>query len=221
VAPMQNPDLFGALADQVIGNYGAPTVKILGRTVHVMGASDAKAERVLRGMTVAGALVDEVTTIPEEFFTQLLGRMSVRGAQLFGTTNPDSPAHWLKRKFLDRIGRGLGDWARWSFTIDDNPSLEPDYIAAIKAEFTGLWYRRFILGEWVAAEGAVYDMWDPKRHTIPWADLPAMTRLLGVGIDYGTTNATSAMMLGLGVDNRLYLVDKWRYDAKQSQLRLT
>ena len=102
----QVADLFGALADQVVGNYGAPTVKVLGRTVHVMGASDAKAEMVLRGMTVAGVLVDEVTTIPEQFFTQLLGRMSVAGAKLFGTTNPDSPAHWLKRKFLDRIGRG-------------------------------------------------------------------------------------------------------------------
>lgn len=221
VAPMQNPDLFGALSDQVIGNYGAPTVKILGRTVHIMGASDAKAEKVLRGMTVAGALIDEVTTIPEEFFTQLLGRMSVKGAQLFGTTNPDSPAHWLKRKFLDRIGKGLKGWARWSFTIDDNPSLEPDYVESIKSEFTGLWYRRFILGHWVAAEGAVYDMWDPKRHILPWEQLPPMSRMLGVGVDYGTTNATSAMMLGLGIDQKLYFVDEWRYDAKQSQLRLT
>lgn len=221
VAPMQNPDLFGLQAAQVIGNYGAPTVKILGRTVHIMGASDAKAELVLRGMTVAGALVDEVTTLPEQFFTQLLGRMSVKGAQLFGTTNPDSPAHWLKRKFLDRITKGLSGWARWSFTIDDNPSLEPEYVAAIKSEFTGLWYRRFIQGEWVAAEGAVYDMWDPKRHTIPWEQLPPMSRLLGTGIDYGTTNATSAMMLGLGIDQKLYFIDEWRYDAKQSQLRLT
>lgn len=221
VAPMQNPDLFGALSDQVIGNYGAPTVKVLGRTVHIMGASDAKAEKVLRGMTVAGALIDEVTTIPEEFFTQLLGRMSVKGAQLFGTTNPDSPAHWLKRKFLDRIGKGLKGWARWSFTIDDNPSLEPDYVESIKSEFTGLWYRRFILGHWVAAEGAVYDMWDPKRHILPWEQLPPMARMLGVGVDYGTTNATSAMMLGLGIDQKLYFVDEWRYDAKQSQLRLT
>ncbi|WP_313816358.1 terminase large subunit domain-containing protein [Citricoccus sp.] len=221
VAPMQNPDLFGPLAAQVVGNYGAPTVKVLGRTVHVMGASDAKAEMVLRGMTVAGVIVDEVTTLPEQFFTQLLGRMSVKGAQLFGTTNPDSPAHWLKRKFLDRIGKGLQGWSRWAFTLDDNPSLEPEYVESIKNEFTGLWYRRFIQGHWVAAEGAVYDMWTPERHTIPWASLPPMSRYLGVGIDYGTTNATSAMLLGLSVDNRLFFVDEWRYDAKASQLRLT
>jgi PBSX family phage terminase large subunit len=232
VAPLQNVDLFGDLAVHTVGNYGAPTVKILGRVVHVMGASDAKAERVLRGMTVAGAIVDEVTTIPEEFFTQLLGRMSVKGAQLFGTTNPDSPAHWLKKKFLDRIGtmhNALKDWTRWSFTIDDNPSLEADYIAAIKNEFTGLWYRRFILGEWVAAEGAVFDFWNPNYHDAPkdpghvirWEQLPVMRRLFGVGIDYGTTHATSAIILGLGEDNRLYFVDEWRYEAALAQLRMT
>jgi PBSX family phage terminase large subunit len=232
VAPLQNVDLFGDLAVHTVGNYGAPTVKILGRVVHVMGASDAKAERVLRGMTVAGALVDEVTTIPEEFFTQLLGRMSVKGAQLFGTTNPDSPAHWLKKKFLDRIGtmtNNLRDWTRWSFTIDDNPSLEAEYVESIKNEFTGLWYRRFILGEWVAAEGAVFDFWNPNYHDHPtnpgqvirWEQLPVMRRLFGTGIDYGTTHATSAIILGLGDDNRLYFIDEWRYEAGQAQLRMT
>jgi hypothetical protein len=96
VAPMQDPELFGAVADAVVGNYGAPTVSILGRKIHLIGASDAKAEKVIRGMTVAGAYVDEITVTSEEFFTQLLGRMSVKGAKLFGSTNPDNPAHWFK-----------------------------------------------------------------------------------------------------------------------------
>ena len=104
IAPLQDSDLMGPAAAHVVGNYGAPTVSILGRMVYIMGASDVKAELVLRGLTVAGAYVDEVTTLPEGFFTQLLGRMSVRGAKLFGTTNPDNPAHWLKVKFLDRLG---------------------------------------------------------------------------------------------------------------------
>lgn len=228
IKPMQDPALFGALAAQVRYTNGAATATILGRTVHVIGASDAKAEKVIRGMTVAGAYVDEVTVIPEEFFTQLLGRMSVRGAQLFGTTNPDSPAHWLKRKFLDRIAT-LPDWASWHFTIDDNPALTDAYKASIRAEFTGLWYRRFILGEWVAAEGAIYDMWDPDRHVIAFADLPDLTDLIAVGVDYGTTNATAALMLGITAetdptgrpDPRLILVDEWRYDAATAQLRLT
>ncbi|WP_232481325.1 PBSX family phage terminase large subunit [Arthrobacter sp. YN] len=220
IGPLQNVQLFGKAAFQVVGNYGAPTVRIMGRVVHVLGASDAKAEKVIRGMTVAGAYVDEITVIPEEFFTQLLGRMSVPKAKLFGTSNPDSPAHWLKRKFLDRIGT-LADWSSWHFTLDDNPALTEAYKNSIRQEFTGLWYRRFILGEWVAAEGAIYDMWEPEKHIIPWDDLPEMRQLLGVGIDYGTTNATTALMLGLGEDNRLYMVDEWRYDAGQQQMRFT
>lgn len=220
IKPLQDVSLFGVLAGQVIYTNGASTAVILGRTVHIIGASDAKAEKIIRGMTVAGAYVDEITVIPEAFFTQLLGRMSVAGAQLFGTTNPDSPAHWLKAKFLDRLV-SLPDWRSWHFTIDDNPSLTDAYKASIKSEFTGLWYRRFILGEWVAAEGAIYDMWAPDRHVVPWADLPVMEQLLGVGIDYGTTNASTGLMLGLGVDRRLYLVDEWRIDPQQMSGRLT
>lgn len=220
IGPLQDPSLFGESAHQVKYTYGAPTARILGRLVHVIGASDAKAEKTIRGMTVAGAYADEVTVLPEEFFTQLLGRMSVPGAKLFGTTNPDSPAHWLKRKFLDRITE-LAGWRRFRFTLRDNPSLSPQYVEQISSEYTGLWYKRFILGEWVAAEGAIYSMWDPDLHVVPWESLPAMQRLLGVGIDYGTTNATAALMLGLGADGRLYLVDEWRHDPEQTSHRLT
>lgn len=220
IGPLQNPDMYGPAANMVVGNYGAPTVKILGRTVHVLGASDAKAEKVIRGMTVAGAFVDEVTVIPEEFFTQLLGRMSVPRAKLFGSTNPDNPAHWLKVKYLDRI-KQLPDWRAWKFTLDDNPSLTDEYKSSIKSEFTGLWFKRFILGLWVAAEGAIYDMWDNDTHIVKHEDLPLMRRVLSVGIDYGTTNATSAVALGLGMDGRLYALDEWRYDAAQAQRRFT
>lgn len=230
-APLMESTLFGAMSAVVKYTSGAPTATVFGRTVFVIGASDAKAEKVLRGLTVAGAYVDEITVIPEEFFTQLLGRMSVPGARLFGTTNPDNPAHWFKVKFLDRIGRTLDprDWHRFTFRLPDNPSLSAEYIKQISSEFTGLWYRRFILGEWVAAEGAIYDMWDPDKHIKPWATLPRMERILGVGVDFGTTNATAALTLGFAPDwsddtyhgHKLYLLDEYRYDARQEQKRLT
>jgi len=232
IKPLQSPDLFGPLSGMTRYTNGASTAVILGHLVHLIGASDAKAERVIRGMTVAGAYVDEVTVIPEQFFTQLLGRMSVPGAQLFGTTNPDSPAHWLKKKFLDRIGQ-LPDWRSWHFVLDDNPALSEGFKASIKAEFTGLWYRRFIQGEWVVAEGAVFDMWDPKRHVLPWLDLPELRDLIAVGVDYGTTNPTAAVLLGITAETatdangrtvdrpRLILVDEWRYEAETSYARWT
>ncbi len=225
---LQDSSLFGDVAAQVKYTPGAPTATILGRTVYVIGASDAKSEKVLRGLTVAGAYVDEVTVIPEEFFTQLLGRMSVDGAQLFATTNPDNPSHWLKKKYLDRIPadhvstpqKPLSNWTRFHFVMTDNPSLNAEFIESTAREYTGLWYRRFILGEWVAGDGAIYSMWDPARHVIPWADLPKIDRLLAVGLDFGTTNASAGLLLGLAhtydalgyrTGSRLYLVDEWRY----------
>lgn len=225
--PLQDRSLFGPMAYQTSYTAGAPQAVVLGRPVYVIGASDAKAEKVIRGLTVAGAYVDEATVIPEGFFTQLLGRMSVPGAQLFATTNPDNPAHWLKRRYLDRAPQ-LG-WRVFRFLLSDNPSLTADYVNAITNEFTGLWYRRFILGEWVAAEGAIYSMWDPDRHLIPWAALPPMRRYLAVGVDYGTTNASAALTLGLSDErapggaplSRLYLLDEFRYDPQHTQVRLT
>ncbi len=219
IGPLQDPAIFGGAAGHVVGNYGAPTVTILGRRVHVIGASDAKAEMTIRGMTVAGCYGDELTTVPEQFFTQMLGRMSVARAQLFGSTNPENPAHWLKRKFLDRIA-DLPDWRRFQFRLPDNPSLSPSYVEAISREFTGLWHRRFILGDWVAAEGAVYDGWDPDRHVIPIAALPAMQRMIAVGIDHGTTNPSAGILLGLS-GGRLYACDEWWMDSAQMQAKPT
>lgn len=212
--PLTDPALFGDLASQTSYTAGAGVAKILGRTVYILGANDAKAEPKIRGLTVAGAYVDEITTLPEPFFVQLLGRMRVHGSQMFGTTNPDSPAHWLKAKFLDR---DLPGWRRFKFIMTDNPSLEQSYIDRMKREYVGLWFRRFILGEWVAAEGAVFEMWDPAKHVIPFASLPDMHRLLSVGVDYGTNNPSTALLLGLGVDRRLYLCDEWRYDPALAQ----
>ncbi|MFJ8727781.1 PBSX family phage terminase large subunit [Streptomyces sp. NPDC093269] len=215
--PLQDPNLFGALSKHVHYTRGAPTATILGRSVRVIGANDVRAEERLRGMTCAGALVDEATLVPQEFWTQLLGRMSVPGAKLFASTNPGSPAHWLKRDFIDRRDE-LGI-RYWHFTLDDNPSLSRDYVAAIRAEFVGLWFRRFVLGEWIAAEGAVFDMWDDKRHIV--RQLPEIAKWIGVGVDYGQTNPFHATLLGLGRDRRLYVASEWRYDGRQQRRQLT
>jgi len=208
IGPLQDPNVTGSeVAEQVVGNFGAPTVSILGRRIYIIGAHDVQAELVLRGLTVGLAYVDEITTIPELFFVQLLGRMSVEGAQLFGTTNPDSPQHWLKANYLDRIDQ-LPHWRRWHFTMADNPGLTDEYKQAKTLEFTGLWFRRFILGEWVQAEGAIYEQWDEDLHLVD--ELPAGLIPLGVGVDYGTTNPTRGLMLAYGGDPiRLWVTREW------------
>lgn len=224
LAPMQDPQIFGPYAKYVKYTHGAPLATIFDQRVHIMGASDSKAEKAIRGMTLAGAYGDEITIQSEEFFTQLLGRMNVDGAKGFFTTNPDSPAHWLKEKFLDRIGdpvNPLEDWGRWTFQLDDNPVLSEKYKARIRNEFTGLFYKRFVLGQWVSAEGAVYDMWNPARNVIRNADMPRIIRHMAIGIDYGTTNPTAAILLGLGEDDRLYAVDEWGYVPGSKAVRKT
>lgn len=216
---LMDPILFGPLAKEVSYTPGAPTARVLGRTVWVLGSSDVRSENVLRGLTCAGAYVDEVTLLHEDFFTQLLNRLW-EGAQLFGTTNPDSPAHWFKVRHLDVIST-RPDWRQWQFYLDDNPALSEERKDAIKRENVGLYYRRNVLGEWVAADGAVFPMWDVGRYVIPWEQLPPMRRLIACGMDYGTNNPTTAIVLGLAdvhnqfgqrVGSKLYAVDEWRVE---------
>lgn len=217
LAVLQNPAIFGKLSRHIRYNVGAQTANILGRTVHVIGANDAKAEPKLRGMTVVKAYGDELTTLPQAFYQQMLARLSVPGAQLFGTTNPDNPAHWLKVDYLDRADEL--DLATWHFTLDDNPGLDPFYVNSLKTEYVGLWYKRFIEGKWVMAEGAIYDMFDLDKHVI--SELPAITHWLSAGVDYGTVNPFAAELIGIGEDNRLHVVSEYRYSSKHARRQMT
>ena len=210
----------------VVYRQGSPTAWIMGREVHVIGANDARAESKIRGMTILLVYVDEVTVLPEEFFKQLQARMSLDDSRMLATTNPDSPAHWLKTDFLDRL-RVLPDWRRYHFVMSDNPSLSAKTMARLRAQYTGLWFKRFILGQWVSAEGAIFDMWDADKHVVPWASLPPMQSLLSVGTDFGTNHPSTGLMLGLSRErinnemrSRLYLVDEWRVDKRTNHRQL-
>lgn len=215
--PLSDPTLFGDAARHVSYTRGAGTATILGRKIEVITANDIKAEGRLRGLTAAGAYIDEATLLPESFWTQMLARLSVKGAKLFATTNPDGPAHWLRQNFLLRAHEL--DLRRFRFTLDDNPALDPAYVTSLKAEYTGLWYRRFILGDWCLAEGAIFEMFDSKRHVVDI--LPPIQRWVALGIDYGTTNPFAGLMLGVGSDGCLYLAHEFWWSSKRQRQQLT
>ncbi|MFC4373362.1 PBSX family phage terminase large subunit [Nocardia halotolerans] len=219
--PMQDENVFGPWARETHHTRGSNIAVIFGRTVHLIGASDVRAEGKLRGLTACLALVDEATLLPESFWTQLLARLSVPGARCLATTNPDNPNHFLKVGYIDREDDPEMDVKSFHFTLDDNPSLPPEYVAAIKAEFTGLFYLRNILGRWVAADGAIFDMYDPDQHVVPWDLLPEMRWIIGVGVDHGTTNPTHAVIVGHGVDDVLYVMDEWRHKSTSNEARWT
>jgi PBSX family phage terminase large subunit len=190
----------------------ATQMNIFNRLVFIVGANDERAQRRIQGSTLALAYVDEITLIPQGFFKMLLSRLSVPGAQLFGTCNPDSPFHWLKTDFLDKEGLDL---TKWKFTLEDNPSLTEDYINNLKSEYSGLWYKRYIEGDWVLAEGTVYDFFDESDHIINLPPGPADYYI--VGMDYGTHNPTAFTMIGC--NKRFYpniwLEKEYYYDSKK------
>lgn len=204
-------------------NRGLGTARILGRDVMIVGANNEAAVTKIQGRTLAGAYVDEASTLPESYFNMLYSRLSVAGAQMWLTSNPEAPAHWLKVNWLDRARLWIDrdgtehvredgiDLVRVSFKLEDNTNLPAEYVERIKATYSGLWYRRYILGEWCIAAGAIYEDWDPALHVVAADRLPDIAHLIAVGIDYGTTNPTRGVLLGLSAEDtpRLVLTDEW------------
>jgi PBSX family phage terminase large subunit len=204
ISPIQ--DLVGEHATY---HPGLREMRIFGRTLYTVGASDERSEGKIRGATIAGGYGDELTLWPESFFNMTLSRMSVAGAQFFGTTNPDNPNHWLKKKFIDR--KEYLDMARFHFKIDDNPFLPREYVEALKKEYVGLWYKRFIEGLWCVAEGAIFDFFDESKHvlqTYPEASY------YDVGIDYGTTNPCVFILFGVNPNGqpKIWAEREYYYD---------
>ena len=125
----------------------------------------------------------------------LLSRLSVSGAKLLATTNPDNPGHWLKRNYLDNPALDLLDL---KFTLEDNPYLPAEYVRSLRTEYTGVYYDRFILGNWVAAEGRIYEDFSEKCLISPeelrtrLSAAPLVTSV--VGVDYGGNKSASAFV---------------------------
>jgi PBSX family phage terminase large subunit len=204
IGPIQ--DLVG---EQATYHPGLREMRIFGRTLYTVGASDERSEGKIRGATIAGGYGDELTLWPESFFNMTLSRMSVKGAQFFGTTNPDNPNHWLKKKFIDR--REYLDMARFHFKIDDNPFLPKEYVESLKREYVGLWYKRFIEGLWCVAEGAIFDFFDESKHVLQ--SYPEAKYYI-VGIDYGTTNPCVFLLFGINPSTKpkIWVEREYYYD---------
>lgn len=164
---------------------------LYGRTIWLEGANDEAAVNKIRGMTLSGAYMDELTLIPDEFYYMVLSRLSEKGAKLYATTNPDSPANYVYTDIIENeeINRNV-----IKFLIEDNTFLEPEYVASLKKEYEAVpnSYQRYILGEWVLAEGLVYKFLD--EYILD--ELPKITDgskpEYYISVDYGTENPFSA-----------------------------
>ena len=191
------------------------TAMLFGRKIYLEGANDSKAESKIRGMTLQGAYVDEVTLIGRDFFTMLLSRLSERNAKLFGSTNPDSPAHWLKVEYFDREDELNIFIDRYS--IDDNTFLDPEYIKEIKSEYTGVFYERFINGYFAVAEGLIYPMYEDAIAEPPEN---AYVSQYVMSIDYGTQNAFAALIWAQ-IGDIWYAIDEYYYSGRTEGVQKT
>ncbi len=171
---------------------------LFGRTIYLEGVSDARAESKIRGMTLQGAYCDELTLFQEDFFAMLLSRLSMAGAKLIATTNPDSPNHWLMERYLKRYEADGLDMLVERFLIDDNTFLPTDYVESLKREYTGVFYDRMILGQWKVAEGLCYPQFADDSE--PWlVDTPqGDMEFISIGVDFGG-NRSLTTFVAVGV----------------------
>ena len=184
-------------------------------TFYLFGGKDEGSAALIQGITLAGALLDEVALMPRSFVEQAVARCSVTGSKLWFSCNPESPAHWFYREWILKAEEKKA--LRLQFTMEDNPGLSREVLERYKTMFEGTFYRRFVLGEWVAAEGRVYDFFDesfvqdvPRENLENWY----------ISCDYGTLNPTS---MGLwGEKNGVwYRVAEFYYDARAQRRQKT
>ncbi len=193
------------------GNYkyngSTGELEIAGRKIICIGASDERSENKIRGMTLAGALCDEVTLFPKSFIEQLIGRCSVAGSMLFWNCNPDSPYHFIKQEYLENPNmKPL--IKHWRFLMYDNPYLvktNPEYIKQAETTYTGVFYKRNVLGQWALAEGIVYDNFTDECIV---EELPEEFDEIYVGVDHGVTHPATFIMIGVK-DREVYVIKEF------------
>ncbi len=181
----------------------------------LFGADKDNAQDKLQGMTAAGAYADEAALFPRSFIDQMIGRCSVEGSRIFMNCNPNGAYHYIKTDFIDRADE-IGLY-RLHFTMDDNLTLSPEIRESYARSFAGVFYRQYILGEWVSAEGAVYPMWDDRENTFaleesPEAAVPLRHMRRFCAVDYGTANP--CVFLDVRDDGRTFwIVNEYYWDS--------
>lgn len=153
---------------------------------YLFGGRDESSYSLVQGITLAGALLDEVALMPRSFVEQVMGRCSVDGSKLWFNCNPEGPEHWFNKEWVKRAKEK--NFLHIHFTMDDNLSLSDRIRARYESMFSGVFYRRYILGEWCVAEGLVYDFFGEDQIT----DEIPKNGTYYISCDYGTLNPFSA-----------------------------
>ncbi len=183
---------------------------------YIFGGRDERSQDLVQGFTAAGFFFDEVALMPESFVNQALARCSVEGAKFWFNCNPDGPFHWFKLEWIDKLDEKNA--IHIHFTLYDNPSLSDQVIKRYERMFAGIFYDRFINGLWVLAEGVIYSMFN-KDMVIDEVPLDVKITEKWIGIDYGQANATVFLLVGLGSDGILYVLDEYYHSGRTNPIQ--
>ena len=193
------------------------TLRLAGHSndFYLFGGRDESAAGMIQGMTLAGVLMDEVALMPRSFVEQACARCSVTGSKLWFNCNPAGPNHWFYREWI--LGAGERNALHLHFTMEDNPSLSPEIKARYERLYTGIFYRRFVLGQWAQAEGRVYDFFEPEMAVrVPEGRFESWY----VSCDYGTVNPMSMGLWGLQ-EGVWYRVEEFYFDSRAKKRQMT
>ena len=192
------------------------TVRFLGREnqFYIFGGRDESSASLIQGITLAGVLLDEVALMPRSFVEQACARCSVAGSRLWFNCNPAGPGHWFYKTWI--LEGEKRNCLRLTFTMEDNPSLTPAIRRRYERLYSGVFYRRFVLGQWVQAEGRVYDFFSEEMV----GKAPECCDRWYISCDYGTVNPTSMGLWGRygGV---WYRVKEFYFDSRREMRQMT
>lgn len=178
-------------------------------TYFLFGANTEASQDSLQGLTAAGAFADEVALMPQSFVEQMIGRCSVEGSKMFMNCNPKSPFHYFKTEYIDKAKEKKILYLH--FSLDDNLSLAENIKNRYKRMFTGVFFKRYILGLWVQAEGIIYDMFTDE-HIVPVEERKYSEYY--IASDYGIHNPNVYLLLGK-YHNKWYIVDEYYWNARE------
>lgn len=184
---------------------------------YMFGGTNESSQDLVQGITLAGALLDEVALMPESFVNQVTARCSVEGAKCWFNCNPGgSRLHWFKVNWINKYVEKR--YLYLHFTMEDNLSLSERTKDRYRRMYTGVFYRRYIDGLWVAAEGVIYDMWSHTENVYDDADLPPEA-ISGcrryITVDYGTANPMVFLDV-LDDGHTFWIQNEYYYDARKS-----
>ena len=179
----------------------------------VFGGKDESSFMLIQGRTLAGILLDEVALQPRSFVEQACARCSVDGSKLWFNCNPESPQHWFYQEWVCQPKKHNA--IRLHFLLEDNPALPQKIIDRYKSMYTGVFYNRYILGEWCVAEGLVYDFGEPNI-----VDEAPKNGEYYISIDYGTMNPFSAGLWCV-LGDKATRIKEYYYNGREKAVQRT